>query len=396
MTKKRILQVNKFYYPYVGGIEQVVCQVAEGLAGQSKMSVLACSEGRNYQDEIINGVRVVRVPSLIKLGNLPVPFGLTATLRRLSKKQDIIHLHMPFPFGDLACLLSGFRGKIVLWWHSDVVRQKKMMFFYKPLMMRMLRRADAIVVATKGHIEGSAYLKPFREKCVVIPFGVDKEIEEQADEYFKENGAARRKEEKGSESKEAESRDADGQPQEKPLRFLFVGRLVYYKGCDVLIMAFAKAFAKIKDAELVMVGSGVLEEECRKLAKKLQMQGRITFLGEVSEHELYKQFAACDVLVLPSVARSEAFGLVQIEAMAFGKPVINTKLPSGVPYVSLDKVTGLTVPPGDVGALAGAMQWMMEHKEEREKMGERARKRMKEEYQMETMLGRLKEFYETL
>ncbi len=379
MKSKRILQVNKLYYPYVGGIERVVCQVAEGLAGQTEMSVLVCSEDRHYKEEMINSVHIVRVPSLAKWGNLPIPFGLTAALRKLSRKQDIIHLHMPFPFGDLACLLSGFHGKIVLWWHSDVVRQKKMMFFYKPIMMRMLKRADAIVVATEGHIKGSAYLKPFMEKCVVIPFGVDKEIEEQADAYIAEKASKR-----GA---------AEGKLKaEGSVRFLFVGRLVYYKGCDVLI----KAFAKTKDTELVVVGSGNLEGECRKLVKELGIEKRVTFLGEVSEEELYLQFAMCDVFVLPSVARSEAFGLVQIEAMAFGKPVINTALPSGVPYVSLDKITGLTVPPGDVSALADAMQWMAEHEEEREKMGEQARKRMKEEYRMETMLARVAELYRAL
>lgn len=386
MKRKRILQVNKLYYPYVGGIERVVCQVAEGLAGQTEMSVLVCSEDRHYKEETINGVHVVRVPSFARWGNLPIPFGLVAALRKFSRKQDIIHLHMPFPFGDLACLLSGFHGKIVLWWHSDVVRQKKMMFFYKPVMMRMLKRADAIVVATEGHIEGSAYLKPFREKCIVIPFGVDREIEEQADKYVKE-----RKMEEG-ENRPEHTGGAEGHLQKKPVRFLFVGRLVYYKGCDVLI----KAFAKTKGAELVMVGSGNLEGEYKKLVKELGIENRVTFLGEVSEEELYLQFSMCDVFVLPSIVRSEAFGLVQIEAMAFGKPVINTDLPSGVPYVSLHKITGLTVPPSNIQALADAMQWMAEHEEERKRMGEQARKRMKEEYRMETMLARVAELYRAL
>lgn len=376
MGKKRILQLNKRYYPYVGGIERVVCQVAESLSGQAKMSVLACSEDRSYREETINGVHVIRVPSLAKWGSLPIPFGLIAALRRLSKEQDIIHLHMPFPFGDLACLLSGYKGKIVLWWHSDVVRQKKMMFFYKPVMRRMLKRADAIVVATWGHVEGSAYLKPYKEKCIVIPYGVDKAIEEQADRYMKKKAAA----------------EPEGQVQEKPVRFLFAGRLVYYKGCDVLI----KAFAKTEGATLVIVGSGDREKECRKLAKELGIEKKVLFLGAVSEKELCRQYAACDVFVLPSVVRSEAFGLVQIEAMAFGKPVINTKLPSGVPYVSIDKMTGLTVPPGDVQALAEAMQYLTENKEVRREMGERARARMKKEYRIETMTERMTELYSSL
>lgn len=119
----------------------------------------------------------------------------------------------------------------------------------------------------------------------------------------------------------------------------------------------------------------------------------VHFMGEVREDELLRQYAMCDVLVLPSIAKSEAFALVQIEAMAFGKPVINTNLPSGVPYVSVDKVTGLTVKPGDVQSLAKAMQWMEAHKEERVKMGEAARQRMKEEYRMEKMLERVYNVY---
>lgn len=374
--EKRVLQINKLYYPVIGGIEKVVQQIAEGLNVETEMemSVLTCAEEKHFVTEKINGVQVYRVPSLFKVGSLPIPFGLIWKLRSLKKKQDILHLHMPFPFGDLACLLSGFQGRIVLWWHSDVVRQKKMMILYKPIMTRILKRADKIVVATEGHIEGSMYLKAFRKKCVIVPFGVDEKIEGYADKYIAE-----------AEGKEKTICSC----RQKPLRFLFVGRFVYYKGCDILI----RAFTEVQNAELIMVGSGAMEGECRKLAQEFAQENRIQFLGEVSEEELCRQFAACDVFVLPSVARSEAFGIVQIEAMAFGKPVINTKLPSGVPYVSLHGVTGLTVPPGDIEELAKAMRWMTEHEEERLEMGKQARKRMKEEYRMKTMLKQLAELY---
>lgn len=370
MEKKKILQVNKSYYPTIGGIEKTVQQIAEGLSEQTEMSVLVCSENRRLVEETINGVKITRVPSIFKWGNLPIPLGFNSALRQLSKAQDVIHLHMPFPFGDLACLLSGYKGKIVLWWHSDVVRQKKMMLLYKPIMLGMLKRADAIVVATEGHINGSAYLEPFREKCVIIPFGVNKNTELVADEYM----ANREKTIKNNK-----------------IRFLFVGRLVYYKGCKVLL----ESFAQVKDAELVIVGSGVMEEELKQLARKLQINEDVHFMGEVSEEELLRQYAQCDVFVLPSIAKSEAFALVQIEAMAFGKPVINTNLPSGVPYVSLDKITGLTVKPGDVESLSVAMQWLVEHEEERLAMGDAARKRMKEEYRLEKMLERVYNIYVT-
>ena len=368
---KKILQVNKLYYPTIGGIEKVVQQIAEGLSEQNEMSVLVCSNDIHYKEEMISGVQVIRMPKLFQLGSLPIPFGMIWKIRKMKKNLDVIHLHMPFPIGDLVCLLSGFKGKIIVSWHSDVVRQKRMMYFYKPLMLQMLKRADAIIVATEGNINGSKYLGGFREKCVVIPYGTEKKVEEASDLYYRK---------KHNIIKEKESL----------VRFLFVGRLVYYKGCEELL----RAFSKVQGAELIMVGSGILEAECQKLIKEHHMEDRVTLCGAITEEKLYEQFEQCDVFVLPSVARSEAFGLVQIEAMSFGKPVINTNLPSGVPYVSVHGETGLTVPPLDVEALTKAMQWFVEHEKERKQMGEKARKRVKSQFSENLMLTRLQNIYE--
>lgn len=371
----RVLQINKYYHPHIGGIERVVQQVAEGLAEETNMTVLVSAEDKKYHEELINGAKIIRLPRHIKFGSMPISFGLFGKLRKLSKEQDIIHLHMPFPIGDLACLLSGYKGKIVLWWHSDVVRQKKLMLLYKPVMLRMLKRADVIIAATQGHIDGSMYLKPFEAKCRIIPYGVEQSIETAADKYVAENKALQKNGEKTH-----------------PVRFLFVGRYAYYKGCDVLL----EAFAKVKGAELVMAGSGGREEQLKQKAEVLGQVGKIRFTGKMSDEELRKEYADCDILVLPSTARSEAFGLVQIEAMAFGKPVINTKLPSGVPYVSIHGETGLTVEPGNVEQLAEAMQWMVDHKEERFRMGEQAKERMKAEYRLKNMMARMLELYRDL
>lgn len=370
--KKRILQINKLYYPSIGGIERVVQQIAEGLVDKTEMRVLVSSNSKKLIEEEINGVQVVRVPAIGMIGNLPIPFGLTWKLKSMMKETDVIHLHMPYPFGDLACLLSGFKGKIVVWWHSDVVRQKRMMLIYKPIMNMMLRRADVIIVATEGHIQGSKYLKPFREKCVIIPFGVEQKIEDRSDEYIANKNKLARK--------------------DNVVKFLFVGRFVYYKGCKILL----EAFQSVRSAELIMIGSGNMEGELKELTKKFGIEKMVKFYGKVEEEQLYKYFEECDVFVLPSIARSEAFGLVQIEAMAFGKPVINTNLPSGVPYVSLNKTTGLTVEPNDVQELAQAMQWMVEHEEERNRMGIRSRARMKEEYRMKVMLERVLSLYDSI
>lgn len=374
MKKIKVLQINKLYYPFTGGVERVVQQIAEGLAEETDMKVLVCNENKKTVVEHINGVEVQRSGSFYMLGNMPLSFRFIRDLKKMSKKCDILHFHMPFPVGDLAGLLSGYKGKIVVWWHSDVVRQKKMMILYRPIMERFLKRAAVIIVATQGHIDGSAYLKPYAEKCVVIPYGVDPMMEKKADEWV-----LSRKEE--WEAKEQKNR---------PVRFLFVGRLVYYKGCKVLL----DAFRQVKDAELIMIGGGVMEEELKRLAAEYELEDRVHFLGKVSAEVLEEHFSECDVFVLPSIARSEAFGLVQIEAMAYEKPVINTNLASGVPYVSIHGETGLTVEPEDVQGMADAMNWLVEHPKERKEMGKRARVRVKEEYQMNKMLKQVSETYE--
>ena len=173
------------------------------------------------------------------------------------------------------------------------------------------------------------------------------------------------------------------------MRFLFIGRLVSYKGCDVLL----QAFRQVEQAELTLIGDGILREELEKKAREFHLEGRVRFLHGLSDQQVQEQLRQCDVLVLPSVTQAEAFGLVQIEAMAWGKPVINTFLPSGVPYVSLDQVTGRTVEAGNPEALAQAMREMVEHPERRKQWGENARKRVEENYLEESMLEQVYQVY---
>lgn len=376
-NKIRVLQVNKLYYPVTGGIERVVQQLAEGLCEDTDTKVLVCRrKGRTIVEQIA-GIEVTRASSMGMLSSLPLSVSFLWKFRRMAKDRDIIHIHMPFPLGDLACFLSGYKGRVILWWHSDIVRQKKLMKLYRPLMEWLLRRADCIVVATQGHIDGSKYLKPYQEKCRIIPFGVDLKIEKEADRWYEEGRLLERSEEKP---------DA--------VKFLFVGRLVYYKGCRTMIEAFVQAAKGNSRIQLDIVGTGSLEPELKKQTEELGLTDRIYFHADVSDDELIGFFKECDVFVLPSLQRSEAFGLVQIEAMAFGKPVINTKLPSGVPYVSLHGETGLTVEPGNAAELAEAMQYLAEHPVERCRMGERARARMEEQFRMDKMLKRALQLYE--
>lgn len=370
MKKLNVLQVSRMYYPARGGIERVIQDISEGLRDFTNIEVLTCQVKGCEVKETIHGVPVTRCASRGMLLSLPIAPSFFRKFKTMSKGKDIVHIHLPFPMADLAAVTSGYNGKLVIWWHSDVVRQKKLMLLYRPIMEKCLKRADAIVVASKGHIEGSSYLDPYKDKCHVIPFGVEKKMEKRADEYVKVKTVN----------------------SSSDIRFLFVGRLVYYKGCDVLL----KAMSRVRGCQLDIVGEGPIRQDLERLARQLEIMDRVTFFGEVADDILDERFRACDVFVLPSVEKSEAFGIVQMEAMAYAKPVINTRLRSGVPYVSLDRITGITVEPKDENKLANAMNWLAEHPEERETYGQAAYKRIKEYFSQENMLRQLLALYHNL
>lgn len=382
--KLKVLQLGKQYYPHIGGIEITMQQIAEGIQGEVDSYVLVSQgRGRAYSKNI-NGVPVYYAKSWGIVSSLPISWDLVWYLRKHACEYDIVHLHMPFPLGDLGCLLSGFKGKLVLYWHSDIVRQKKMMVFYKPFMNWVLKRSDAIAIATQGNIDGSPYIKPFEKKCVLIPFGLRKEWEEKSDKYWNDLRNS--------------FNDVD---DDKELNLLFIGRLVYYKGAEILIDAFDKMKHQLTPMEMkkiqcCVIGTGVLESNLKSRVINAGLSDNICFMGKVSDEILEREIEKCDVFVFPSVANSEAFGLVQIETMAYGKPVINTSLPTGVPWVSLDKVTGLTVPPENSDALKDAILWMKEHRKECVEMGRKARTRVKSEYSQDKMLGRILALYRRL
>lgn len=376
MEKIKILQVNKLYYPEIGGIEKTLQQISEGLnkLPDVDLKVLVCQKKGKGQVDDVNGVEVHRSGSIGVVASVPISFSFIWGLKKMAKDRDVVQFHLPFPLGDLACLLSGYQGKVVAYWHSDVVKQKKWMLLYRPIMERFLKRADVILVGAEGIINGSKYLKPYKEKCKVVPFAVSDEILRAGGEYLQKNRYKT-------------------QTDKKQLNFLFIGRLVYYKGCSVLIDAFARLKS---DATLTVIGDGILKDELMQQVEVLGIMNRVAFLGHVSDETIRGCMEEADVFVLPSVERSEAFGLVQLEAMAYGKPVINTNLPSGVPEVSVHGETGLTIMPGAVEELSKAMNWMCRHPEERNKMGRAARKRVEEQYTQDIMVKNIKRIYEEL
>jgi len=363
----KILEVNKLYYPHIGGIESLVKQYSEGLSkiAGNDVEVLVCRDGRGKGSvEDIGGVKVTRANSMGTYFSCPLSFDFIRKFRKMSRTADVVEIHTPFPLGDAALLLSGYKGRVVVAWHSDVVKQKKLLFFYKPFMNYLLKRADKIVVATEGHINGSSYLPEYHDKCEVIPYGLNVP---EYDNSPKTPILTDMLSDKGS------------------VKVFFSGRLVYYKGVDVLL----RAFRNVEGAELFIAGSGDLEEDLKSYVSENQMEGRVHFLGFLSDNDLRSAFYDCDIFVLPSVQRSEAFGIVQLEAMVYKKPVINTDLPSGVPFVSLDKVTGLTVKPEDEEALSSAISKLVSDPDLRKTYGENARYRVLNEFNEDDIIVKL-------
>lgn len=358
--KLKILEVNKFYTPHIGGIETLVAQRARHFSRypDAEVRVLVCQEQGEGETEIIDGVEITRAGSLGTFASCPVSAEFFRKFREMAAWADVVEIHTPFPPGEAASVLSGCKCRVVAAWHSDIVRQKRMLALYKPVLKRFLRRADAIITATQGHIDGSAFLPEFRDKCHIIPYPFEWERYEQ-----KKHLPVLRTDDPYA------------------VKLLFVGRLVYYKGVDVLL----RALRQVQGCELFLCGTGALEEALQKQAEGLPVH----FLGRLEDDTLRAAFADCDIFILPSVANSEAFGIVQQEAMACGKPVINTSLPTGVPYVSLHGETGLTVPPGDAEALAAAIQKLADDPELRRRYGEHARRRVRTEYDCETNMRRI-------
>jgi rhamnosyl/mannosyltransferase len=279
---------------------------------------------------------------------------------------DIVHLHLPNPAAVLAYLASGHRGRLVVSYHSDVVRQRFLGAAFAPFLQWVLRRAEAIIVATPNYLDSSPALAPHRDRCCVIPYGI-------SDADF-----------------EATDTEVDALRQKYGERIvLSVGRLVYYKGFEHIIDAMASV-----EGQLLIVGDGPLRPELEARARARGVADRVTFLGKVERTAPF--YHAADVFVLASVARSEAFGIVQLEAMACGTPVVNTRLASGVPYVSRHEETGITVPPGDPVALARAVNHLLADADLRHSYGLAARERVREEFDQDYMGERMLDLYEQI
>lgn len=359
----RVLELGKFYPPHHGGIETLLRSYCEGLARRGVgVDCVVAGEDRRSWHERHQGVVIHRMRSWGTAWSLSLCPSYLLAARRLS--ADLWHAHFPNPLADLACWLGRGRPPLVVSYHSDVVRQAGMMALYRPLQNWLLRRADRIVVATPRHVDCSPYLGVWRDKCEVIPYGVDLRRLEPTPGLVKAAAELRA--------------GARGRPI-----VLNIGRLVGYKGQRFLVEA-----ARELHAEIWIAGTGPLEAELKNLAATWQVADRVHFWGSVSDAQRDALLHACDVFALPSHSPNEAFALVQVEAMACRKPVVCCDIPSGVPFVNQHEVTGLVVPPQDASALALALRRLLADAEWCARLGEAGRRRAWTEFEENVMVDR--------
>lgn len=367
----KVLQLGKYYAPYRGGMETHLSGLCEELKGRVELEVLVSNSAPRTVHEVVHGVPVTRCAELVKVASTSLNPTLPLELSR--RRYELLHMHFPHPMAVMAYLGSvrPRRHGLVITYHSDVVRQKRLLKLYGPFMQRALERADAILVGSPNYMETSEALRPHRARCHVVPFGID---------------TARFALTPGREAAATAVRARYGGA---PL-LMGVGRLVYYKGFEYAI----RALRYVDGAHLLLVGEGPLRAPLEALARACGVAERVHFLGRLEDEALVALYYACDAYVLPSVTRAEAFALVQLEALACGLPVINTALDSGVPFVSRHEESGLTVPPGDEAALAEAMRRMLAHPEQRKAWGEAGRARVRGEFSQARMGERVLGVYQ--
>ncbi len=376
-----VCHLGKFYHPASGGMETHVRALARAQAdlgadvrvvcvnhrdrrgGDVTWASLAGTATVEERDGRVGLTRVGRMTSLARFEFCP---DLPGVLRGLREHGvHLLHLHVPNPTMLLALAAVRPRLPLVVTYYSDVVRQRRLGLALRPFEHLVFRRSATLAATSPAYAEGSELLRAYRDKVCVLPFGIDLEP-------FLNPGpdVLRRAEEMRAE-------------YGRPL-WLAVGRLVYYKGLNNAVRALPTV-----PGRLLVVGQGPLQQELRRLAEAVGVADRVVWRGRLGDRDLAAAYHAATALWLPSNARSEAFGLVQVEAMASGCPVINTAIPaSGVAWVSRHEETGLTVPVDDPAALARAANRLLTEPDLRDRLAAGARERAGKEFDHRLMARR--------
>ncbi len=367
-----ILQIGKYYPPVYGGIETVMNDITEVLNAKGyKTDVLCSNKAKYFKEDIINGYKVIRVKSYGTIFSTSIAPQMIFKLRGIINEYDILHIHLPNPMANLALLFAKIHNKkIILHWHSDIIKQKHLLKLYEPLQNWLMKKADTIIATTPKYIEESLYLQKYKNKCVSIPIGIDKnKLQVKNSLYHKLKGIYKNK------------------------KIIFsLGRLTYYKGFKYLIDS-SKYLSD--DFVIIIGGSGPLANELKLQIINNGLENKVKLIGKIDDKDLGAYYKACDLFCLPSIVKSEAFGVVQLEAMSFGKPIVATKIKgSGVDWVNLDGGSGLNVEVKDSQSLAEAFKKILLDQKRYNEYSQNALNRFKNYFLREKMVESIIRIYE--
>ncbi|QKD04792.1 glycosyltransferase family 4 protein [Mesorhizobium loti] len=345
----KVLHFFKTYWPDTfGGVERTIHAIAESTASQGvETEVLSLSRSPSANTQSLDGHVAPKARLDFELASTGFSLGVFRRFRELAEKADLIHYHFPWPFMDVVHFHSRHGKPSVVTYHSDIVKQRLLLPFYRPLMLRFLKDVDAIVATSPNYLKSSPVLKIFEAKSTVIPIGIGENAypaPTEADNIW--------------------CRSVVAQPF-----VLFVGVLRYYKGLDVLIQAANQVRCKI-----VIAGSGPIEQQLKLQVAKLRLDN-VIFLGEITEQRKMALLHTCRGFVFPSNQRSEAYGLSLVEAAMCGKAMISCEIGTGTTYVNEPGITGLVVPPSDPARLGEAINRLVDSPEDAGRWGQAARDR---------------------
>ncbi len=371
----KIVHFGKYYPPDAGGIESVTSSLARGAASAGHDVTVVCFKKSPADDRsVMDGVRVLRAPIGRLVASQPLGLAYLRMCLQEARDADVVHLHVPNMLGALCCLLMGRKTRLLVHWHSDVINKGLLGKLLQPLEVALLKRADCIVATSPVYAEASPMLSRFADKVSVVPIGVNDIASPQAPD-----AAAMQL------PPELEARVAG-----KKL-VLAVGRLVSYKGFEVLIEAARQLH---DDTMVVIVGGGPLQAALQAAVRSAGVEDRVHLAGRLSDAALHALFARATLYCLPSVTRAEAFGVVLLEAMAYGLPIVATDIPgSGVPWVNQHDVSGINVPVNDPAALAQACNRILDSGQERARLSAGARQRFIAEFTEDLSVKRMMAAY---
>jgi rhamnosyl/mannosyltransferase len=364
VKRKKVLHIGKYLPPATGGMENSILHICRTLSTRDDYDVVLVGtrQGQLAMPSPFE-IPLRDMKTLATVASTPLALGLHQILR--AERPDLIHVHLPNPW--ITLLLSLWRGPMIATYHCDVPNYPMLGKMYSPILHRFLNRCQKVIATSPQLIRSSQTLRKFESKVDVIPLSIPDLT-----------GSPRQ-----------ESRVQELHEKFGPRMILFVGRLVGYKGLPYLIEAMREV-----DGQLVVVGQGPLREELAQQVRELGLDRKVHFAGFVPDADLVHYYESARVVALSSINSSEALGICLIEALSFGRPLITTRLPTGVSFVNQDGVTGLEVPVCDAKALAAALNQVLGHPLEWDRLSRNARSRFDEQFDLKKIVQRHVDLYD--